>query len=440
MKELVKQDINFYEYPVWFQDQKEAGAGLVWTDRKGFTYRVGYKTPTKTDIIFLYYLMLQSQQAEWKEELTLTQREILRGCGIAPGKKWADRLKDSLERWKMVGIKFTGTFYDGKDYQTMNFGIIDEWDLEKGTGHLNIRFAPKWLEQIKNSNYFRYIDFQQMKSLGSPLAVRLYEILIKSFQGRNEWSINALKLSAKIPMKQKYVAVIIPRITTAVDTINAKTSLNLTLQTKRPKRGQAIFTFRKSKASKPSKPEKTAPPQSCATEITEAQVENCEALIALLPEQHREKNTIHELVAKALDKHGFEYVKQNILYANETAGKSYRVYLTKSILNNWGKEWQEDKNQEDKHKQHRKAAKQVEADKMREEERLHLSVREHIRVMPQEKINQLRSRAYEELTESEKRLDSTILSACVKAKMRSLVAREISDQSNGNNQSFAAGN
>jgi len=247
MKELIKQDINFCEYPIWFQDSKQQGAGLVWTDRKGFTYRIGYKMPTKTDVIFLYYLMLRSQRAGWKDELTLTQREILRGCGIPPGKRDADRLKDSLERWKMVGIKFTGTFYDGKDYQTLSFGVIDEWDLEKGTGHLNIRFAHKWLEWIKNSNYFRYIDFQQMKSLGSPLAIRLYEILIKSFQGRNEWSIDTLKLATKIPMKQKYVANVLPKIIKAVDTINAKTDLKITIIVKRPQRGQAVITFRKHK-------------------------------------------------------------------------------------------------------------------------------------------------------------------------------------------------
>jgi len=247
MKELIKQDINFCEYPVWFQDSNEQATGLVWTNRKGYTYRVGYKMPTKTDVIFLYYLMLRSQQSGWKENITLTQREILKGCGLTPGKKPADRLKDSLERWKMVGIKFAGTFYDGKEYQTLSFGVIDEWNLEKGTRHLNVRFAPKWLALIKNSNYFRYIDFRQMKSLGSPLATRLYEILIKSFQGRNKWSIDALKLAAKIPMKEEYVADILPKIIKVVDIINAKTDLNITIIVKRPQRGQAVITFRKHK-------------------------------------------------------------------------------------------------------------------------------------------------------------------------------------------------
>jgi len=263
VKELIKQDINFCEYPIWFQDSKQQGAGLVWTDRKGFTYRIGYKMPTKTDVIFLYYLMLRSQQAGWKDELTLTQREILGGCGISPGKRDADRLKDSLERWKMVGIQFSGTFYNGKEYQTMSFGVIDEWDLEKGTGHLNIRFAPKWLEWIKNSDYFRYIDFRQMKSLGSPLATRLYEILIKSFQGRNEWSIDTLKLATKIPMKQKYVADILPKIVKAVDIINAKTDLNITITVKRPQRGQAVITFRKHK-TKSEKSHQTSDRSECA--------------------------------------------------------------------------------------------------------------------------------------------------------------------------------
>ena len=137
-----------------------------------------------------------------------------------------------------------------------------EWDLEKGTGHLNIRFAPKWLEWIKNSDYFRYIDFRQMKSLGSPLATRLYEILIKSFQGRNEWSIDALKLAAKIPMKEEYVADILPKIVKAVDIINAKTDLDITITVKRPQRGQAVITFRKHK-TKSEKSHQTTDHSEC---------------------------------------------------------------------------------------------------------------------------------------------------------------------------------
>ena len=422
MKELIKQDINFCEHPLWFQDSKEQSIGLVWDDPKGFKIRVGYKIPTKTDIIFLYYLMLRSQQEGWKEKLTLTQREILRGCGISPGKDHAERLKDSLNRWKMMGLEFSGTFYDGKEYQAMSFGIIDEWDLEKGTGHLNIRFAPKWLEQIKNSNYFRYLDFQQMKSIGSPLAIRLYEILNKSFQGRNEWSIDALKLATKIPMKQKYAADISPRITAATDIINAKTSLNLTLTVKRPRRGQAIFVFKKLKSSKPTKPLQTG---RCNAETTGAQADSYKTLTALLPAQHRQKKTIREVIIKALSEHDFEYVKRNILYTSETAGKNYRAYLTKSIMDDWGEGWQEDKDQENESKHQQKVKEQEERNKAKEEKRIHLAVTKRLQIMPPEELTLHKEMAHAELTESEKQLDEVILSACINARIRASMAREL---------------
>ena len=424
MKELVKQDINFCEYPVWFQDPKQQTTGLVWTDRKGYTYRVGYKTPTKTDIIFLYYLMFKSQQAGWKEKLILSQREILRGCGIAPGKRWADRLKDSLERWKMVGIKFTGTFYDGKDYQTMNFGVIDEWDLEKNTGHLNIRFAPKWLERIKSSNYFRYIDFQQMKSLGSPLTIRLYEILIKSFQGRSEWNIDALKLAAKIPMKEKYVSHIASKITTAVDSINAKTNLNFTMEVKRPKRGQAIFIFRK---LTPDKSKKTQQAQTQTIKTTNDQTDGYKALIVLLPDQHQGKKTVREVISKNLRERGVKYTKRNILYTNDQVKQPgrYRTYLVKALLNDWAKGWEEDQDQEATHKKQQESDRQLAISQVREEKRLRELVTEKIQSMSKEELKRIETNTYHELTESEKNLDNTILRTYIRAKVRLFVAQSI---------------
>jgi len=335
VKGLVKQDINFCEHPIWFQNPEQS-EGLIWKDREGYTYRAGYKAPTKTDIIFLYYLMLYSQKHEWTDKLTLSQRSILKGCGIEPGKRWADRLKDSLTRWKNISLEFQGTFYNGKEYIFLNFGIIDDWGIDKETRHIQIRFAPKWLLKIKESNFFKYLDFEQIKALRSAVAIRLYEILIKSFQGRDVWEIDALKLAAKIPMAEKYVSDIIPKTKAAVNRINDKTSLKLTLKVRRPKRGQAIFAFQKKEALDDKR-----------DVLNDSASEDYRDLLSLLPKQYQIKKTIQEMITRYLHRYGSEYVRRNVLYTNDQVRdpKKYRVYFAKALKGDWGLGWQEDEKQ-----------------------------------------------------------------------------------------------
>ena len=114
-RENVKQNINFLEYPLWFQDEiaaANAEQGMIWKDREGFVYRAGYKPPVKTDAIFLLYLLMQSQRNGYKQEVTLTRYQILNDCDLDDSAKSYSRLEDSLKRWKMVGIEFIGSFYD----------------------------------------------------------------------------------------------------------------------------------------------------------------------------------------------------------------------------------------------------------------------------------------------------------------------------------------
>lgn len=181
-KELVKQDMNFLEYPLWFQDCRlaEQEEGSVWehqNQRGLYVYRAGYKMPAKIDYIFLLYLLMQSQKEGWKKDLELTRYQVLRGCGMQPNKKFYERLEDSLKRWKMAGVEFRGTFYDGKSYEILNFGIINDWGLDRHTKKLKIGFNEKWLLKIRNSGFYKMINFEVIKKLRSPLVARLYEII-----------------------------------------------------------------------------------------------------------------------------------------------------------------------------------------------------------------------------------------------------------------------
>lgn len=334
---LLKQDINFLEHPLWFQDRTMADrqeSGFTWRDREGFIYQAGYKPPVYVDGIILLCLLLQSQKEGWKEKLVLSRYELLKACGMESGNKEYKRLEESLRRWKMVGIEFQGTFYDGKEYQTMHFGIIDSWWIEKKSKKLHVCFSSQWLMRIKESNYFKMIDFQFILALRSPLAMRLFELLTKTFQGRDSWEIDALKLAKKIPMKQAYISKIIPKIEAALQRINEKTDLRVALSIRKPKRGKAILHFQKL-------PPGESPPTLGFPHMGEKQQGEFLELLALLPQEQRNLKTVKQGVSQALTQHGIEYVKRNILYSNLQATRNPRAYLLKSLERDWAAGWWE---------------------------------------------------------------------------------------------------
>ncbi|MCD4831749.1 MAG: replication initiation protein [Anaerohalosphaeraceae bacterium] len=329
MEKQLKQDINFLEYPLWFQNSKMAKLrddGYVWRDRKGFVFRTGYNPPTRTDYIFLCYLLLKCQESNWKEEIELTRYEVLKACDLNKGLKNYNRLENSLTRWNMVGLEFRGIFYDGVEYQIIQFGIIDDWDIEKQTKRLRVRFNPKWLLCIKQSRFFQFIEFEDIKNLNSPLALRLYELLIKAFRGRDTWEINALKLAVKIPMAQKYPSDILPKIRIALDQINKNTSIKIFMTVRQPERGRAIIAFHKDKKQiNQVNDEKFSP------------VLIPEELISLISEEHC-SDKARKLIAYWLDEKDIDYVKRNIIYTNQHSNKKdgYCGYLARALEQDWG--------------------------------------------------------------------------------------------------------
>ncbi|CAG1022164.1 Replication initiation protein [Patescibacteria group bacterium] len=78
---------------------------------------------------------------------------------------------------------------------------------------------------------------------------------------------------------------------------------------------------------------------------TQNQLLNDELLL-LVPESHRVKKTVQSAIAEFKKKHGFDYVKCNILYSNAKAGKSYAGFLVNALKNNWGHDWLLDRQQE----------------------------------------------------------------------------------------------
>ena len=63
-------------------------------------------------------------------------------------------------------------------------------------------------------------------------------------------------------------------------------------------------------------------------------------LLLLVPEQHQAKKTVQTALDAYEKKHGFDYVKRNILYSNAKAAKSYAGFLNNALKEDWGHDWE----------------------------------------------------------------------------------------------------
>jgi len=342
MKQRVKQDINFLEKPLWVVDDflftrstRKRGRHEVLTyiwETGDYLYESVLGAPTKFDGIILLYLLMQSQDKNWSETITSSLYQIMKNCGLNLGRRTYDRVKDSLLLWKNVTVHFKNSFRTKKvvnegsmmigNFNELHFNIIDYWgDLAGKKNTVEIRLSPLWLEAIRISQYYKLLNFSEYKKLTSPIAARLYEILIKSFEGRKIWKVGAHKLAEKITMKDRYASEIERKIKAAMNQINQKTELKILLKCKKPERGKCIFTFRKVSME----PEKDFPiiPGTILDKISKV--------------YQKDVDLISE-ISTCLESHDKEYVIRNIEYANKNAKDNYPKYLKDALKNSWAPE------------------------------------------------------------------------------------------------------
>ena len=239
---LVKQDMNFLEYPLWFQNDR-LPPDFTWKDRDGFVYRAPFKVPVRLDGLYLMYIMLLSQNEGWIQNILVPQRQIMIACGVQPGKDHALRLKESLDRWINVTLSFEGTFYNGEEYERLQFNILNDWRVERRTKHLLIEINRFWIEKMKHSNFFKLIDFDEYTRIRSPLAARYFELFTKNFQGRDKWLISSDKLRLKIPYSDPRPSYLAKNSAKAIDHLADVTNTRISMHVDFQRRGKALFEF-----------------------------------------------------------------------------------------------------------------------------------------------------------------------------------------------------
>ena len=203
-KGMIKHDNNFIDKPLWFLSHASTSDYTTPTiiDANGYVFKANYKVPNFTDIVVLFYCMKRSQEMGYVETVELSVREILVNCGIDTGHKAYMRIMESLKTWKGISIDFSGTFFDGNEYESIQFQIIDSFHVTNNK-RLRIEFNKNWLACQKKTNYFTFIDFSLFKSLKFSSARRLYELLARAFKDTNKLTLTYRECGKILDMKPK---------------------------------------------------------------------------------------------------------------------------------------------------------------------------------------------------------------------------------------------
>jgi hypothetical protein len=240
-KKIVKEDINFLEYPNWTVNERSKCSMLkVERDNGKYAMASPLGLPNHYDKIVLYYLLSRIYKESRLERLSLltTRYEIAKNVLSAthiPGKNDFERIMLAIEKWKAVSIKFEGIFYEGDSYKIRGFSIIDDYILDKESKQLYIKFNQQYIEQLKVTKFYKYIDFNEYKKLKKSISARLYEILIKNFKERSKWHIGFENLAQKLTLEKRshtrkyYASDILSRLNPAIKEINEKTDLFIEL-------------------------------------------------------------------------------------------------------------------------------------------------------------------------------------------------------------------
>lgn len=310
----IKEDMNFLEYPSWTINETEGPSKVVIERQNGYyELNSSIQLPTRTDKIFLYYLINQILEIEGST-LRISKYKIIKNTFGTPSKAYYDMLDKALDKWAAVWIKFKGLFYSGDGYTDRTFHILAGKKETEGSHEIEIYFDNQFLEQLRNSKYYKMIDFNEYKKLRKPLAARLYELLIKNFSTRSVWKIEVMGLCEKLTLKKKFPSQALQKLEPALNEINSGTDLKVSLQTIKNRSDQTICIFKKASANSFS------------------ENASIEEIVSVIPPRRRTESVIGLIKAYRGDK---EHLMSNLLYSMEKATRNFPGFLRMALKYNW---------------------------------------------------------------------------------------------------------
>ena len=227
--------------------------GLYYLEKEIPTGKVyilnGAEFPNADAVDLLLYLLWYAEQNNWNKNLELESLNKI-AQDVLGTKRLGKNDKKKIERlltiWKFHGYYFPGSFtWKGKNI-TIQFGVIEDWEIEsQGKGkpsRLTITFNEKFLQICKETDWYRRPKWLEVRKLRKETAKRLYMLALeyKPSEKSKEWKIyidkdlkhwyrNALNSLAN-PEHLRPSVILDRRLKPALKEISDKTDLKMELQ------------------------------------------------------------------------------------------------------------------------------------------------------------------------------------------------------------------
>lgn len=307
-----------------------------------------------------------------------------------------EQLEDVILRLKEKNLKIVYPDEHGRK-TTLNISWISSSKHVEGSGYVELCFDPglkPFLLHLKER--FTNYHLKNVIQLRSQFSIRIYELL-KQYEkiGQRLFSVDDLRLTLGVEEGQyrQYSDFKKKIILVAQKELSEKTDISFTFEEIKIGHGVGQVRF----FIKSLKPDKALLNNPETISVTPVVDENLEKLVALLPTDYREKESIRNLLKKWLEKNGLDYVARNIEYANDgsnainptanvTKGSNYRVYLAKALAGDFGLPYKEDNEAKEKIKEEAKNKAKQEA----------ISQKQRVDQTEKEKEDQERVRIFQE--------------------------------------------
>lgn len=219
-----------------------------------------------------------------------------------------------------------------------------------GSGMVNLSFDPllkPYLLQLKGN--FTSCKLQMLLSFKSQYTMRMYMVL-KQYARFQEYEIELEQLRDMLGLRKdqhKEYHDFKKNILKPVQNELAEKA-DLYFECEEVKYGRRVgaiyLRILKQNRNLPQEPIPDAIPTTdpIDTQPQRQEPTHLELLLALVPAEHRAKKTVRTALETFEYKHGFDYVKRNILYSNEKAAKSYAGFLNNALKDDWGHDWELD--------------------------------------------------------------------------------------------------
>ncbi len=226
----------------------------------------------------------------------------------------------------------------------LKVGWVSSAKYIRKEGAVLLCFDPKlkpYLLKLKGN--FTSCRLEMLLSFKSQYTMRVYNLLKQYEQIRSrEIELDVLREILGIRKDQYTLYSNFKKdiIESAQKELNAKA--DLTFEFTEIKYGRRVGAIRFRILSKPLMTTITQPKQNPSLPTESFLDDKVSELMMLVPEHHQKKKTITTSIVYFENKHGSDYVKRNILYANAKADKSYAGFLNNALKDDWGHDWEID--------------------------------------------------------------------------------------------------